>query len=246
MKQKILILILTFTLISCGTVAQDFPEIPFTTALPSFTPSPTFTITAKPTSAHTQAPTKIQISTATSTLYPTDTQTLSATPQFGLCPLDMSHQDIEYLAGFSAEHPGIDVVGPPGEPIISPGNCEVNGLFIDHHKTQGIHLVCNDYPLNQVDRLTIGHIDLTWNDFETLKQYGISIDTFFDDEGQPKIGVENIPPRKNFQFRRGQGTIAFNGNTGDHVMPFHIHIDVWKITNNQFENLDPDQYLACK
>lgn len=241
-------LVLIALLAACTSAAPT--ATPTATPKPTNTPQPTSTPTTTDTPQHTitAAATCTPSPTLTNTPSPTRTASFTPSPTFalGTCPLDLSHDGVYYLAGVSSEHVGVDIIGPHGEPIVSPGNCTVIGLFIDWKNNHGIHLECNDYPLSQVDRIGIAHIDLAWNDYQTLKQYGISIDTFFKYDGSPKIGVENVRPRQNTQFTRGEGPIAFNGNSGDHPMPYHIHIDFWEIENDQFINLDPDKYLACK
>jgi hypothetical protein len=206
----------------------------------------------------TLSPTETPIPTHTATVpHPTDTVMAtitttatriipSVTPEFGVCPIDMFIKDAKITTAYDEYGFNYDLWAPHGTPIKSPGECNVISLFIDSSGTQGLHISCSDYPLNLAQRISYAHIDLAWNDYEILKIYGIPVDTFFDTDGKPKLGVENVPPVNNSRFHRGDSPVAYVGNTGDHQMPYHLHIDVWSIMDNKFSKLDPSKFFSCE
>jgi len=182
---------------------------------------------------------------------PTPAPTLSATavpsPGYALCPVDLSLPGTGYRGGYAEtpEHLGVDILADHGTELRSPGECRVISLFIDSRGTQGIHLSCSQDPiLRTLPRISLGHVDLAWNNYAILEQYGIPVSTFFNDDGTPKKGAENVPPTRNSLFHRGAVPLAFVGNTGDHPMPYHVHLDFWSKTS-PWTRVNPENYLDC-
>lgn len=260
MKQLLKTMMVLYSAIVLMACSSTMPEpTPTATSLHTATPFPnppivsrlTATLTPTTTSGSTFTP----VPTSTSIPRPTDTPGLSpthtktqeptmTTSAFGLCPVDMSMKDTRITTAYDEYGYNYDLWAPHGTPIKSPGECSVISLYIDSRGTQGLHISCSDYPLRLARRISFGHIDLAWNDYETIRMYGIPVDTFFDTSGKPKLGVENVPPVKNMRFHRGNAPVAYVGNTGDHPMPYHVHITVWS-TNNNSDKLDPAKFFSC-
>jgi len=226
----------------------ETPEPTNTPVPPTYTPTPTQTATPTNTSIPTETSTKTPAPTETPTAMPTSTLPPTATstpkpPPKGLCPVDMSLSEVWICEGYTeGVHQGLDICGPTGTAYRSPGQCQVVGLFIAGDGNQGLHLECSDIPLA---RLSFAHCDFTLNNYETLDWYGISHGVFFNSDGTPKWGVENVRPKQHAFVSRGADLHLYMGCTGRCGLP-HVHLDAWTIVGGQFDNRnDPAEYLDC-
>jgi hypothetical protein len=84
---------------------------------------------------------------------------------------------------------GLDIAGPYGTPHISPDECAVDELYIGEAGNHGMLIICPKMnALYGIRKVGIGHLDFAYDDYNTLKWYGVSISTFFENE-KPKKGL---------------------------------------------------------
>lgn len=163
-----------------------------------------------------------------------------------MCPVDLSLPEVYLFAGYSESHHGLDIAGPYGTPHRSPENCRVDELYIDNSGGHGILLVCPS--LNErfgIRKVGLGHFDFSYNDYETLRWYGIPVETFFNSDGSPKNGLLAAVPTRNRNVSTGQDLHVYMACTGNCAI-VHTHISVWTWVNGQWSAAnDPSQYLDC-
>jgi hypothetical protein len=171
----------------------------------------------------------------------TATAISSPTPKLGLCPIDLEQQNVYFFAPYGLTHSGIDIAGERGTPHISPGDCNILYFYIQNDNGQGVMLRCSNLP--ELDRISLHHIDLAWNGYETLKWYRIPIEALFDPQGKP-IKETNYIPTRNSSVSWGEPLYIFMGNSGSTLI--HTHIGAWTLENNVLsEDNDPLEYLSC-
>jgi hypothetical protein len=155
----------------------------------------------------------------------------------------MSLPEVYIFAGWSGEtHYGIDIAGPHGTPHRSPDNCTVSSLYLQEDGGQGMLLRCPRLP---PDKVSLHHGDFSINDYETLRWYGIPIDTFFHEDGAPKLGFFSTEPAKNKAAARGADLHFYMACTG-HCGLVHTHVGSFIWANDQwYDGGDPAQFLDC-
>ena len=168
------------------------------------------------------------------------------TAEVGLCPVDMSDYGVRYYNSFRTEstnkgvpHDGIDISGPEGYKLKSPHYCKVYRLEIG--KGRGAQVISFYCPGLISEYVSFGHVDFSYNDYETLKWYGIPLSSF-NLKGIQRGFLEN--PTKNLEFMEpGEFTHAYMSNTGSGRGIVHVHIETAKA---QFQTRkDPCLYLDC-
>jgi hypothetical protein len=161
----------------------------------------------------------------------------------GLCPIKMSTPGIRIGNPYSSSHYGLDNAGPYGVPHFSPGDCEIDELYVGSDGGNGMLLKCSDIPLAKIE---IHHVDFRYNNYETLAWYGIPIDTFFNADGTFKLNILGIKPTQHISLIRGEDLHLYMGTTGANSAGIHTHITAWTSQNGTFspEN-DPALYMDC-
>jgi hypothetical protein len=231
MKTKSLIIVLTIVLVSCA---------------PASTPMPTMTDTPYPTATAIPEPTETYTPEPTVTPNPTKTPRPTATPSSGLCPIDMSLPGVYILAESSSSHEGLDIGGPYGTLHQSPDNCNVIELYTglgQQTGQQGIILQCPGLSYLGVYRITLGHVDFSYNEYDTLKFYGIPKSRFFNQDGSVIPGQLGVMPNTNRYMERGENLHIYLACTG-FCYNNHTHITIWDSSGSG--NNDPKQFLDCK
>jgi len=170
----------------------------------------------------------------------------------GLCPIDMSLPGVYLFERWiPGVHYGIDIAGPYGTPHRSPDYCEVYELFVDDYGGHGIKLRCPNLDIDNLNlgwgHINMGHGDFSYNDYDTLRWYGIPVETFFNSDGSPKIGVKGIRPTQNSQVARGDDLhfyMACTGNCG--LVHTHINLYIYDERNHEWiDGGDPNRVLDC-
>ena len=162
----------------------------------------------------------------------TFTPTITSTPLTkGLCPIDLSKPEVYIFAGYSPTHMGLDIAGPYGTPHISPDECAVDELYIGEAGNHGMLLICPRMnALYGIRKVGIGHLDFAYDDYNTLKWYGVPISTFFENE-KPKKGFIMTEPTLHGVVNRGEDLRIFMACTGNCGL-VHSHIGIWTIVAN--------------
>lgn len=205
-----------------------------------------------PLPTHTSTPTKT--ATPTETPGPTDTPSPTQTPipGMGLCPIDMSLPGVYLFARWiPGVHHGIDIIGPYGTPHRAPDYCEVYALYIGDNGDHGVKFKCPQLDIDNLNlgwgHISLGHGDFSYNDHDTLRWYGIPIDTFFESDGSPKTGVTAINPTKNRDLSPGDDLhfyMACTGNCG--LVHTHVSLYIWNDGEQEWlDGGDPNRVLDC-
>ncbi len=174
---------------------------------------------------------------------PTSTKTPIPTQEVGICPIKVTKKQKASLAGhFSEYHKGIDIGGGYGTEHRSPHYCEVVTIGIERTRAHIANLHCPGLPSPYIH---IGHIDLSFNDYDTLKWYGIPIRVFFFSDGRPKTGTY-VKPEQNQWHNPGDDLKIYMGNTG-YSSGVHSHISTglrryWGVEQIY---VDPCLHLDC-
>jgi hypothetical protein len=235
------IAIFCITLTACkSTTAQV--DLPTAIIQPTSPIIPTLVLTSTPTQTPISTITSIPSTTATMTKTPFPTST--AYPPKGACPLDLSSENINIFALYKGpDHPGLDIAAPMGTSHISPGDCTVLYFYVEDNGGQGAQLRCANLP--SVDRISLHHIDLSYNDFETLRYYGIPVDEVFNDDGTIKKGEFSFGYDLPNAFTSwGNDLHIYSGNSGSSLP--HTHINVWILIDGELAYQDPLEFLDCQ
>ncbi len=189
------------------------------------------------------------LNVVTTPVIPTPTATVTPIPNVeqGLCPVNMDDYGVRYFNSFRTErtsegvpHNGIDISGPEGYELKSPHYCMIDYLFIGRNGAHGICLYC---PGLKTKYILFGHMDFTYNDFETLKWYGIPNYSFHfrEKEGGGKLAI----PTKNLEYTEpGEFIHVYMSDTGSNVVIVHVHISTHQDSTYRSPE-DPCLYLDC-
>jgi len=150
------------------------------------------------------------------------------------CPVDMSKGYI--YQKYSNQHQALDIGAAYGTHLFAPSKCQILRLLIS--STTGghaLHMRCNNLP----GVINLGHVDLSFNEYDTLSWYGIPKKTFFNEDGSVNKGV-SVVPLINSTVYSGQDLHLYLACTGRCSRP-HVHISF------DIGNTDPDplEYLDC-
>jgi hypothetical protein len=156
-------------------------------------------------------------------------KTAGSSDQKALCPIDMQvghliengmfgeNPNYPFHNGF---HEGIDIFGPRGVEVISPHVCRIESMRISSTGAHSVFLFCPDLEMPRVE---FGHVDLTLNNYETLRWYGVSFAAFHHAEQTRAVYID--APTQNLDFMQpGESTHVYMGNTG--AKSVHLHLEI--------------------
>ena len=166
------------------------------------------------------------------------------TAEVGFCPVDLDvgwkamDSGFGYSEAYGGYHEGIDLYGPAGLEFQSPHYCKVDSIFVRANSGgHGVWLYCPGLPVNY---FLFYHVNLRFNNYNTLEHYGIPKDTFFTETGAPIRRTAS--PIENFGFMEpGQPIHVYMGRTDSSSV--HLHIEAHKEKYSPPE--DPCLYLDC-
>lgn len=247
MKKKIAFTALFIFLLLSSCTSVSAPQTYVATEFRNLNQSSSPTVL--PSSTSTFTATLAITNTTTITLSPTITVTRTITPTpltKALCPVDLSTKDVYISAFWGPSHMGIDIAGPYGTKHMSPDDCYFDEIFIDQEGNQGILLICPRLKkLYGIEKIELGHVDFSYENYDSLNWYGIPIETFFENN-IPKKGLIIAKPTLHSSVKRGDDLHIYMACTGNCGFT-HTHITVWTMINkNLFANNDPLLYIECE
>ena len=155
--------------------------------------------------------------------------TAGSTGKNALCPVDMQighliengmfgeNPNYPYHNGF---HEGIDIFGPRGVELVSPHVCRIESIRISSIGAHSVFLYCPDL---ETPRVEFGHVDLTINDYETLRWYGVSFAAFHHAVQTRAVYIDS--PTEHLDFMQpGESTHIYMGDTG--AKSVHLHLEI--------------------